>query len=812
MTLRVKVRQGGASGSITRDFSDKVQLFGRYSFHVGMQFGSGSAGQSTVQMVDEENLVRTTGTWQLNAHNVVWVTEDAPGSEVWLHRGRVARKDFGRGHDKAAVTRTITLISEDGNVDVAGLALTEPWVRGSETGTERAMAAIVAFCQESPRLTTNITAKRWDDVDPHLVKPHPTDGEVTMPAVTYPGGTEVFEIIRDCAENEGQEWGIVLHHEGGSHLCFMWTEEDDWDTYPCTLSINDTAYDGITAFQPIFDSSAALLEDGQELLSGIVSKWGTGDDAYVVLLNESSADTNDYWVEKVNDATSVTEAQATTRAGHLRAGRAHEHRTTQVTLQIPADMVDLVCAGMSIDIRSSTARAEEALGASVTRRIAEVQWEPRAPAEDDDGLFYYAHLKLDRPVKIARTKRSSATLKAATPGSSGTADVLFAWDWDDGNAHVIPEIVSLGQAATTSPSSSWTVNAGGYLDDLATDRNLPSSAETQAAAAVVAGTDYTFTASIRNANPPVILNAGIRLRWYSGSFGAYVLVSDEAWLDVGLAADFTAVSGTFTAPVGATSVQLRGRGGTEIDSASLTGPESGAVEGDGPAEEVGTTTDTAALSDHNHQHDNLLSRSNPEAHPQYALAADVVVGEFVKARDGGEEIVNTVAASGTTETLDLADGNVHDVTLTDNCTFTFAGATNGVSCSMLLILRQDGTGSRSVTWPGSVSWPDDTAPTLATGANDVDILSFVSVDGGTTWYGAYAGSGTAVAALDDLTDVTITSPATADLLRYNGSAWVNVAATDTGHWEVLMAEGAADPPDPLETGDGLDWLYVWVTD
>ncbi len=59
-----------------------------------------------------------------------------------------------------------------------------------------------------------------------------------------------------------------------------------------------------------------------------------------------------------------------------------------------------------------------------------------------------------------------------------------------------------------------------------------------------------------------------------------------------------------------------------------------------------------------------------------------------------------MAASGSTETLDLATGNVHDVTLTANCTLTLTGATAGVACDMAILLRQDGTGSWTVTWPG----------------------------------------------------------------------------------------------------------------
>jgi hypothetical protein len=53
------------------------------------------------------------------------------------------------------------------------------------------------------------------------------------------------------------------------------------------------------------------------------------------------------------------------------------------------------------------------------------------------------------------------------------------------------------------------------------------------------------------------------------------------------------------------------------------------------------------------------------------------VGDFLTADDGAGDILSTVAASGAAETIDLADGNVHDVTLTDDCTFTFTGAGRG---------------------------------------------------------------------------------------------------------------------------------------
>lgn len=111
---------------------------------------------------------------------------------------------------------------------------------------------------------------------------------------------------------------------------------------------------------------------------------------------------------------------------------------------------------------------------------------------------------------------------------------------------------------------------------------------------------------------------------------------------------------------------------------------------------------------------------------------------FQRIAFGGKEKVATNAASGAAATVDLANGNVHKVTLTANCTLTLAGALSGVHCELKLLLVQDATGSRLVTWPASVKWPGGTAPTLTTGVGSggkTDLFTLFTLDGGTTWYG-----------------------------------------------------------------------------
>ncbi len=169
--------------------------------------------------------------------------------------------------------------------------------------------------------------------------------------------------------------------------------------------------------------------------------------------------------------------------------------------------------------------------------------------------------------------------------------------------------------------------------------------------------------------------------------------------------------------------------------------------------------------------------------------------------EGGQSVIFPHGSMGSTETFDPTDGNVHTGTLTADCTITL-NAPSGTGAALLeLWLTQDGTGGWDVTWPGSVTV--NGTPDTTLGTTTVWLLD--TVDGGTSWVAFVAGGGSTVAALDDLTDVTITSPAEGDMLRYDGSVWVNTP----GRWEVLMDGGS--PPEPLEDGSGTDWLYIWVS-
>ena len=113
--------------------------------------------------------------------------------------------------------------------------------------------------------------------------------------------------------------------------------------------------------------------------------------------------------------------------------------------------------------------------------------------------------------------------------------------------------------------------------------------------------------------------------------------------------------------------------------------------------------------------------------------------------DAGIQEEATALTSGTTVALDLNLGTVFTLTLAHNLgTFNWTNpAASGYASSFILKVKQDGTGSRTISWPAAVDWASATAPTISTSANAVDVFAFFTVDGGTIWYGFTPGIGMA---------------------------------------------------------------------
>jgi hypothetical protein len=100
----------------------------------------------------------------------------------------------------------------------------------------------------------------------------------------------------------------------------------------------------------------------------------------------------------------------------------------------------------------------------------------------------------------------------------------------------------------------------------------------------------------------------------------------------------------------------------------------------------------------------------------------------------------TTLTDGATVTLDMAAGATNKVTLAGNRTLALTNPLVGQS--VLVRVIQDGTGSRTLSYPASVKWPGGTAPTLTTTANASDWLGFKCIDAGTpVYHGFIVGQG-----------------------------------------------------------------------
>jgi hypothetical protein len=107
---------------------------------------------------------------------------------------------------------------------------------------------------------------------------------------------------------------------------------------------------------------------------------------------------------------------------------------------------------------------------------------------------------------------------------------------------------------------------------------------------------------------------------------------------------------------------------------------------------------------------------------------------------GLREAYSAVTSSSGTATLDFETATVFQLTLSEDVTtFTWSNApTSGTAFGFTLKVIQDST-ARTIAFPASVDWPGGAAPTLSSGSGDVDVFTFFTIDGGTTYYGFTAG-------------------------------------------------------------------------
>lgn len=167
------------------------------------------------------------------------------------------------------------------------------------------------------------------------------------------------------------------------------------------------------------------------------------------------------------------------------------------------------------------------------------------------------------------------------------------------------------------------------------------------------------------------------------------------------------------------------------------------VDGDGSETIDGATTFTLNAQNEAHWfqcNGTVWLIENPPRFGAMAVSGTVSMSDNTLSRpkllDYGET-VNALGSGGGARTIDLTLGNVVTATVSSSTvTWTFSNPpASGTSGGFVLILTNGG--SQTVNWPASVDWPNGGAPALTSSGRDV--LSFLTVDGGTIWYGFVGG-------------------------------------------------------------------------
>lgn len=120
---------------------------------------------------------------------------------------------------------------------------------------------------------------------------------------------------------------------------------------------------------------------------------------------------------------------------------------------------------------------------------------------------------------------------------------------------------------------------------------------------------------------------------------------------------------------------------------------------------------------------------------QNATANDVVLKTY-------SETASTTTTSSGTQAIDLSGGLTHTITLNNSITtfsFTNVPGTSGDAVGVTLILVQGTGGNKTITWPSGYKWQGGLAPTLSSTEGDIDIVTFLTIDDGTVWYGSTVG-------------------------------------------------------------------------
>lgn len=717
-------------------------------FEIGGRAYNGEADQGTIT-IDDPDLTLDEEI-EFGGHREVKITVDDSGSEKVLALGRIGPKSMERGAHPLG--RELTLTVEDVNADLRGI-IVDKWGRPEETGRQRVAALRLAYLHGT--LSTHARARNSTNID--IDDFFPDANTATMPAKFY-AGTDPLQVIRECAEWEGKLTFVYPQDNGDKEL--FYAVPNDLTLHNCTLEVSDDPadVDDVTVFAPWWNAGPALNSDPMETITGLTLIHPDGERTYD---NDATAEaTHDKWEESM--FTEVPPgALANAQLATILNTRTHEEKRRQFSIRLPESKVHLVKQGMLLHvIQANAANIPNVTPGSQKYRISQIRYRWHGPdATDDNAFLVVVTLETVQKLKLRWGRGAQATKPPPTPTPAppedpqppDTVTVIAEWHWEAAHGQ-LDDTDTYNSNITRDPNVHSWIGPGAAGSIPANHGDMGNESEATDALPVTAGT--TLFVSIEKFrwkwDPPT---REISIVFYPLSDGTGTPVEEWVFEDgVGRSPGvlYTDIGGTHVVPVSALSCRVEftsGFGLSVIDDMTV-GTIDAADEVVNDPYAVAYDPDCPHESPHFLPSDYIICLMDRMQDQISALQLDLDnvdtgsvtaedLEEFVRVRSGGKEAVHPVMASGSTETLDLINGNFQHVVLTANCTLTLTGATAGVGCTMKLLLQQDGTGGRTVTWPGSVEWVGDEAPTLQTGANTWDWVTLVTLDGGTTWFGQH---------------------------------------------------------------------------
>jgi len=158
--------------------------------------------------------------------------------------------------------------------------------------------------------------------------------------------------------------------------------------------------------------------------------------------------------------------------------------------------------------------------------------------------------------------------------------------------------------------------------------------------------------------------------------------------------------------------------------------ELAAALGDDPNFATTVTNQIASKADAGHNHDltyepanaNLAKVNTVQTFTAAQTINNLTVGKF-------QETYSTLSSG----VINLNQGNMFALALTGDITFSIQNASGNSAITNSFLMEITNGGLYTVTWWGGLKWPEGLEPELTLVGTDV--LSFYTIDGGTTWRG-----------------------------------------------------------------------------